>query len=75
MKIQVPICDLCEGEYKLAVASYVDAIGEEHDICKDCETIVRKEGLLCRSLTVDEEVTELFRVWKARWDGDPDSEP
>jgi hypothetical protein len=62
MKVEIVICDLCEGDWKLATASYVDACGDEWDICKDCEEIVRKEGFLCRSISQSEEAKELLEA-------------
>jgi hypothetical protein len=64
MRVTLDFCDLCEGDYKKAVAAYIDSVGEEHAICKDCLELVKQEGLSYREVCQGEEADDLFEMLK-----------
>jgi len=44
MKYAIEICNLCEGDVKLAVASYVADDLNTYSVCVDCKTNVEAVG-------------------------------
>jgi len=46
--MNVRVCDICylDGKLEDAVAEYVDAVGEKHDICQKHLELVKAGGFL-----------------------------
>ena len=66
MRVEIIFCDLCEGDYELATANYVDAVGKDHDICGECEKIVRKEKFVVHKLFQSDDLVGVIKAFKER---------